>query len=285
MVSYNPRKLNQLLEANGFDHARERDQLSSWIWKDILGFNSVLETTITSEQENTILQIIARLKDGEPIQYIAGKAWFYGYEFKVTTDTLIPRPETEELVEWIITEVKKLNKVVRILDVGTGTGCIAISLKKKLEDRVQLVALDKFSGALEVAKQNAEALKAEVQFLQLDILHASADQLGHFDIIVSNPPYVDPTRVDASIMQGLKYEPITALVAEGNDPDIFYRRIEGLSRHLFMDNGLVFLEINENRVDEISEIFEGPGWSGQELRNDMQQNPRMLKAHWNVNKT
>lgn len=276
MVSISYGYLSQLLFAYGFEEARERDQLTDWIWKEILDFHSRDEKEIDDDTFQRIHEVIARLEQGEPIQYIAGKAWFYGYPFIVTKDTLIPRPETEELVEWALSRIKEANKKVRVLDIGTGTGCIAITIKKKTGEQTDVLAVDKFQETLDIAKQNAQLHNSEVEFLKIDVLTESLDGLGKFDMIISNPPYVDPGLAGKEIMEALRYEPREAIYAEGEDPDIFYSRIEEMGRILLKTGGLVLLELNEMRWQEIEGIFNNDCWSFPEIRKDMQKNPRLL---------
>ena len=258
---------------------REAASMARWLWEDVLMISSVSETELSEEKLQELTSAIQRLKLGEPIQYIAGHAWFYGYSLHVDRNVLIPRPETEELVEWVLSHCKSSPKGrLRILDIGTGSGCIAIVLKKRLGDRADVVAIDISPEALEVARVNSHQLEAPVDFVLRDFLLEGLGGLGRFDIIVSNPPYVSKALAGEGIVQGLKYEPDAALYPVGEDPDIFYRKISAEGRDGLFERGICFLEINEFRAREIEGYFKANRWDGVETRIDLQGVPRMLKG-------
>jgi release factor glutamine methyltransferase len=166
---------------------------------------------------------------------------------------------------------------LRILDVGTGSGCIAITLSLALGETAEVMATDVSADALEVARENAAALGARVRFILSDFLADGLPSSGPFDLIISNPPYVDPDRVRPEVIDALRYEPMSALVAPGPDPDVFYRRLSRLGRSaLSAGHGIMLLEINEFRVDECMVIFREEGWSRIEVRTDLGGHPRML---------
>jgi len=195
------------------------------------------------EKWNTIL---SELLQEKPIQYITGEVWFYGLRFEVNENTLIPRPETEELVEFILKETSNFQlpaSSLNILDIGTGSGCIPISLKANLS-QVNVSAIDVSEKALEVAKRNAELNKVEINFIQANILEVE-DLNQPFDIIVSNPPYVRNLEKQEIKKNVLDYEPHLALFVEDTDALLFYRKIAQLALKNLSPNGLLFFEINQ----------------------------------------
>ena len=233
--------------------------------------------------------IISDLKQEKPIQYILGEAWFYGMSFKVNDNTLIPRSETEELVEWIIESQKYVtsSEVERtILDIGTGTGCIPISLKTNLPE-VEVFAIDISEEALEVAKFNAKQNETKVHFIQTDILQvADLEKLStvncqlstNFDVIVSNPPYVRNLEKVEIKKNVLEYEPHLALFVEDNDALVFYRKIAQLALQALKPSGFLFFEINQYLGKETVEMLTQLGYQNIELRKDLKGNFRMIKC-------
>ena len=182
---------------------------------------------LTCAQLEDIDSITERLKINEPVQYVLGEAWFAGMKFKVNKNVLIPRPETEELVDWIVKENQNLKfKIENILDVGTGSGCIPITLKKKLPG-AQISALDVCSEALFIATENAVEFNAEVDFILFDFLDEEKwKELGQYDIIVSNPPYVKQNEINAMHNRVKEFEPNLALFVRDNDPFLFYKNFQ-----------------------------------------------------------
>ena len=227
------------------------------------------------EKWNTIL---ADLQQEKPIQYITGEAWFYGLRFEVNENTLIPRPETEELVEWIIESQKSKvqSQKCEILDIGTGTGCIPISLKTNLP-QANVSAIDISEKALEVAKRNAVSNKVDISFIQADILEVE-DLSQYFDIIVSNPPYVRNLEKQEIKKNVLEYEPHLALFVEDTDALLFYRKIAQLALKNLAPNGLLFFEINQYLGKETVELLENFGFKNIELKKDMYGNDRMIRC-------
>lgn len=227
------------------------------------------------EKWNTIL---ADLQQEKPIQYITGEAWFYGLQFEVNENTLIPRPETEELVEWIIESQKSKvqSQKLEILDIGTGTGCIPISLKLNLP-QANVSAIDVSEKALEVAKRNGVSNKVDISFIQADILEVE-DLNQHFDIIVSNPPYVRNLEKQEIKKNVLDYEPHLALFVEDTDALLFYRKIAQLALKNLSPNGLLFFEINQYLGKETVELLENLGFKNIELKKDMYGNDRMIRC-------
>ncbi|TSJ40702.1 peptide chain release factor N(5)-glutamine methyltransferase [Mucilaginibacter corticis] len=242
------------------------------------------ELTLTQQEEAN--NILTQLKTGKPLQYALGYTEFYELKFIVTPATLIPRPETEELVEWAIESVDSRQLAVgelNILDIGTGSGCIAISLKKNLPS-AQVSAIDISADALNIAKENALLNDVKITFIQADILNLKSDPDSHRDeipkseIIISNPPYVtldDKKQMHSNVTD---FEPHTALFVPEDDPLLFYRTIADFALTNLTENGLLFFEINENFGKETVDLLESKGFKDVELRQDMSGRDRMIKA-------
>ena len=258
---------------------REAANLASWVWEEILLQSKHSTIELGEQDEKRLSEILTRLQFGEPVQYIAGYAWFYGLKLKVSPAVLIPRPETEELVSWVIEEAEKSDKrILNILDIGTGSGCIAIAIKKALGEMAAVSALDISADALQMASENARLNEVDVEFFQHDILQKDLDPDLKFDMIVSNPPYIAERNLDQQLLKGLAFEPREALFAEGPDPDSFYDRMSQNLRTHLLPGGTCFFELNEFRAAEITNYFRQRGWGEQELRKDMQGADRMLKV-------
>ncbi|RKF03862.1 release factor glutamine methyltransferase [Tenacibaculum lutimaris] len=235
----------------------------------------------SSEEYDLLNTALARLKKEEPIQYILGKAEFYGYPFKVNENTLIPRPETEELVEWILNEVKELDlennkQKLSILDIGTGTGCIPISLKNELPN-AKVSAIDVSEEALKIANENALLNEAEITFIHQDILQTESLP-KQYDVIVSNPPYVRELEKIEIKNNVLENEPHLALFVDNDNPLIFYKKIADLAIKSLTKNGVLFFEINQYLGTETIEMLKRKGFTKVELRKDLFGNNRMIKA-------
>ena len=240
------------------------------------------EYAITNTEEDLLLETLNQLKLERPIQYILGETEFYGLPFKVNEHTLIPRPETEELVDLIITDFTSDfdKKSLKILDIGTGTGCIAISLAKHLPS-TKVSALDVSKDTLEVAKQNAELNKAVVKFIHDDILnicHSELDMESRFDIIVSNPPYVRNLEKAEIKPNVLDNEPHIALFVDDDNPLQFYKAICEFTQGNLKDNGVLYFEINEYLGVEMVQLLKEFGFKNIELKNDIFGKNRMIKG-------
>lgn len=222
-----------------------------------------------------IRSIAGRLCKGEPVQYIFGHARFHGHEFKVTPATLIPRPETELLVDMITDDASGIADL-RVLDIGTGSGCIAISLALALR-WPEVEAFDISAEALAVAKENAASLKAKVNFVQTDILTA-VPEVDSLDVVVSNPPYIcDSERADME-RNVLEHEPATALFVPDADPLIFYRAIAKYAAVALKPAGRIYLEINRRFGGETCQLLEENGFEQAQVIRDQFGNPRFVKA-------
>jgi len=239
---------------------------------------------LTCTQLEDLDAITERLKKNEPVQYILGEAWFAGMKFKVNKNVLIPRPETEELVDWIVKESQKSNpesirdKSQNIIDVGTGSGCIPITLKKKLP-HATISAIDVCSEALFTATENAIELNTDVNFLLLDFLDEEKwKELGQYDIIVSNPPYVKQSEINTMHERVKEFEPYLALFVPDNDALLFYKKLSGFAVKHLKSGGNLFVEINEALGEQVVNLFQTAGFANIELRKDMQGKDRMIKA-------
>lgn len=221
---------------------------------------------------NDLPLVIERLRTGEPFDYVLGHSEFYGLSFRVDPSVLIPRPETEELVEWVLS--CRQQDACRVLDIGTGSGCIAVALASR-RPRWEVQALDISGKALELATENAASNGAVVTFFQLDILDDMPE--GRFDIIVSNPPYIDPDESGRMGAGTLQFEPQEALFTGSGDPFQFYDRIAALATSILEENGDLFFELNEFRARAIQEVIEARGLTC-EVRKDLQGKQRMLRA-------
>ena len=275
---------HQRLKANYPDS--EIENFFFWTLEEILGIQRidfVLQKNNAVDYQNIdrIKKVIQRLRNEEPIQYIFGSTEFYGLLFNVSTDTLIPRPETEELVEWIIETVKQdeyLSSLseLRILDIGTGTGCIAITLTKLIPS-ANTTAVDISKNALTVAESNSALNEVNVHFVISNVLELSSLE-NEFDIIVSNPPYVTNSEKIEIKNNVLKYESDTALFVEDNDPLLFYRKIGKLSLESLNPNGYLFFEINQYLGKEMVDLLSDLGYQHIELRKDVFGNDRMTRC-------
>ncbi|MBP6584742.1 MAG: peptide chain release factor N(5)-glutamine methyltransferase [Flavobacterium sp.] len=230
---------------------------------------------ITVEEEQYWNSVLIQLKTQKPIQYILGETSFYGLTFLVNEYTLIPRPETEELVQWIL-ETNPTSSEIALLDIGTGTGCIPITLKKYLPKAI-VFASDVSEKALEVATKNASMNQVDVTFLQNDIL-ATTRLEQQFDVIVSNPPYVRELEKKEINTNVLQFEPHLALFVADNDALLFYRKIAQLAQEYLQPNGQLFFEINQYLGTEMVALVASYGFTEIELRQDIYGNDRMLRA-------
>ena len=279
---------DELIEIHGQDEVESFFFILTEYFHDLKRIDLALNPNFEVSEEGfqKWQSIISELKTEKPIQYIIGETWFYDSKFYVNEHTLIPRPETEELVDWILSnqQINKLTNQPRILDIGTGTGCIPISLKKNIP-KAEVFAIDVSEKALDMAKKNADLNKVDVHFLKANILEV--ENLLNFDfrlstkldIIVSNPPYVRNLEKQEIKKNVLEYEPHLALFVEDNDALLFYRKIAQLAKESLTESGQLFFEINQYLGKETVELLEQLGFKNIELRKDIYGNDRMIKCN------
>ena len=264
---------------SGIYEGHELTAIIRTICCDMLGIGTATyylkeAVTLTTEQGTLLQGIIDRLRQGEPLQYIEGKAPFCGMEFAVNSSVLIPRPETAELVDWIVCE--HATQQPRILDLGTGSGCIAIALSKQLP-QATIEACDISAEALTVAKENARTNEAPVSFFTHDMLDLGTPLPHSYDILVSNPPYIRQSEAADMSIQVTEWEPHTALFVPDNDALRFYRAIAELGQtEALRPGGHIYVEINQALGKETVALFEAYGYQDVELRKDIYGNERMI---------
>lgn len=277
-------ELAQLYDAN------EARQLYLLLLEDRLGWSRHeylmrKHAFVNDQQINGLLEVLSSLKKAEPIQYILGYAWFMGMRLTVDPAVLIPRPETEELVQLIIDQQRSaLNTAPRIIDIGTGSGCIAIALKRALP-QASLYALDISKDALRVARQNADHQSVSIEYIQMDILEwdiiFQPDQL--FDTIVSNPPYVTDAEQHKMHANVLAHEPHLALFVDNNAPLLFYQHIAAFAWKHLLPGGNLYFEINRNFGIEVCDLLRKMGFENIQLRQDLHGVDRMVHAQKGTN--
>ena len=264
-------KCNHLSRFNDRDAARINER-GTGNPRDLPGIGYLGEL---SERDGALVkEIVERLKTKEPIQYVLGKTEFHGLPLRVTPDVLIPRPETEELVEWVLTET--MPGRYSLLDIGTGSGCIAVALAKKLPDS-KVDACDYSERALAVAEANARENRVNVHYFKQDVFNPFARE-RRYDVVVSNPPYVmesEKTEMEENV---LGFEPHEALFVPNHSPLVFYERIADLAIKLLNERGKLYFEINRAKGDEVQAMLLAKGYRDVELRDDISGNPRMVRA-------
>lgn len=233
------------------------------------------DRTFSEKEKQDLDDILHRLLQKEPIQYIIGKEMFCGLPFEVNPSVLIPRPETEELVRWIVEEVSD-STAMNILDIGTGSGCIAISLAKRMKN-AHVTAWDISETALQTAQRNAILNDVKVEFVVQNVFDACPNQ-QKYDIFVSNPPYIQECECVTMDEHVTRWEPATALFVPDDDPLIFYRRIMELGKQLLLPKGKLFFEINQRYGTEVCSLLRDGGFHEVELKKDINGNDRMIKA-------
>lgn len=229
---------------------------------------------MTAEKTAELNKIFGRLMEGEPVQYVLGRAEFSGRWFNVRPGVLIPRPETEELCAWITAD-SKASGSPKVLDIGTGSGCIAITLQLDMPES-KVTAWDISADALDVARENAQQLGANVNFVKLDALNAKPE--GEWDVIVSNPPYICEKEKKDMAVNVLEHEPHTALFVPDTDPLLFYRAITRLAVQTLSKGGRLYFEINPIYADDTCRMMRAEGMTAVELRSDMYGKQRMAKG-------
>lgn len=258
----------------------EKISLSYMLMEHLFNLNKTDVTVdrsvnVKSSAAKKLDKYIARLNDGEPIQYVLGEASFYGRNFVVNSSVLIPRPETEELVRLIINE--NSGKKIKLLDIGTGTGCIPITLTKEMS-HCRCFAVDVDPRVIKVARQNADRHQADIQFMLLDILNETIKGDHTFDVIVSNPPYVTESERTSLKVNVRNFEPGTALYVPDSTPLVFYDRIASLAQSLLKPGGRLYFEINEKYGAEINKSLTELGYDSVEIIKDLNGRPRIAKA-------
>jgi len=233
---------------------------------------------LTKHEANNFLRALERLKNKEPIQHIIGETSFFDLTFKVNSNVLIPRPETEELVQWILTDLSKntSNQKIQLVDIGTGSGCIAISLAKNIPN-ASVYALDISKPALSIAKENAIINDVNIHFLNADILKTK-ELPKTFDLIVSNPPYVKHLEKELMHDNVLEHEPDKALYVPDDMPLVFYKKITELARKHLATNGKLYFEINQYLGNETRQLIQSKGFKNVILKKDFLGNDRMIRA-------
>lgn len=263
----------------------EAENISDWIIEHLTGTKKTdriihKEKLISAEQRLQLNDYLDRLLQHEPVQYVLNETWFCGLKFYVDKTVLIPRPETEELVEWIISDCKFPIDKLSILDIGSGSGCIPIALKKRL-GKADVWSCDVSAAALKVADRNALTLGIGVKFTELDFLSKEQrDRLPSFDIIVSNPPYIPEKDKETMNPNVLSYEPPSALFVPDDDALVFYKAIAEFGEKHLNKRGIIYTEINETSGGPTANMFESNGYKTI-IKKDMQGKERMIKAFLN----
>lgn len=265
---------------------REAQSIARIVFEDCfqLQRSQFAQATLNDNQANRLESIFSALQRKEPLQYILGQADFYGLKFKVDPRVLIPRPETEELVEWVLETISApvVSTSPRILDIGTGSGCIPITLAKKIP-QAELWGLDVSAAALALAQENAQLNQVQVHWLEVDILqevlwpqHFSNNST--FDAIISNPPYIPEREQLLMPAQVTQFEPHLALFVSNDDPLIFYRQIACFAKQYLRTNGYLFFECNEYNASEVATMLSEMAWEEIVLQKDLSGKERMIRA-------
>lgn len=269
---------------------REASNIADMVMENLTGYTKSQRvvhkaSALPAEKFQAFEKCMVALEQHKPIQYVLNEAWFFGMKFYVDENVLIPRPETEELVNWVIEEIQSSESIgwsgrLIILDVGTGSGCIPISLKKAIP-KAEVWGCDISDQALNVARINAATLDHLVDFQGLDFLDPiQRNQLPHVNILVSNPPYVPEKDKDSMQPNVLQYEPHLALFVPNNDALIFYRAIAEFGHQRMNKDGIIFVEIHEDLAAQLIDLFSQSGYSRIEVRRDLQGKERMMKVQW-----
>ena len=270
---------------------READNISDWVFENVTGLkkwerrenkNEELNATHLERLKNAVKELLKH----KPVQYVLKEAWFYKMKFLVDENVLIPRPETEELIEWIISDFKRErdskptmpdDRQTNIIDIGTGSGCIAITLKKEMPVS-NITAIDVSEKALSVAKKNATNLNVPINFFQINFLNENAwKPLQSYDRIVSNSPYIPFNEKEILAKNVTDFEPAIALFVENNDPFIFYKKIAEFSKTRLNPGGKIYVEVHEEYAAQVKIIFEDAGLTS-EIKKDIYGKERMVKA-------
>jgi release factor glutamine methyltransferase len=277
---------------------REATSIADMVMENLTGWKKIdliikKQDTLPEKQEELLKRYTGELISNRPVQYVLGEAWFYGMKFFVDENVLIPRPETEELVEWVLKEMGKgekrnteinpqtklaVKESLSVLDIGSGSGCIPIALKKELPD-TEIYSCDISKNALRIARQNAGVHNANIHFFELDFLNKDQRAiLPEFHILISNPPYI-PLKEKSSLGLNITgYEPRLALFVPDDSPLIFYEAIADFAKEKIAETGSIFVEIHEDFSASVKKLFSFKGFSTIEIKKDLQGKERMLKA-------
>ena len=264
----------------------EANNIAEWELESLAGFSRLMQRVheqqdLTDEQQRNLETYTNELLQHRPVQYVLGECYFMDMKLFVDESVLVPRPETEELVDWIIKYCQSQGIIKpSILDIGTGSGCIALALKKHIPLST-VTAIDMSPEALAVARKNADSLNVKVDWQLCNILNKETwNTLSEFDIVVSNPPYITIEEKESMLPNVLSYEPHQALFVTNNDPQQFYKAIEAFAQKQLKQNGVVFLELNRDFAKETKAYYDNNNWQTI-LKKDMQENDRMLMARKN----
>ncbi|MDX2070955.1 MAG: peptide chain release factor N(5)-glutamine methyltransferase [Haliscomenobacter sp.] len=273
------------LQQSLFD-PREAQSIARIVFEDCfqLQRSQFAQATLNDTQASHLESILSALQRKEPLQYILGQADFYGLKFKVDSRVLIPRPETEELVEWVLETINApiFSTTPRILDIGTGSGCIPITLAKKLP-QAEVWGLDVSPAALALAQENAQLNQVQVHWLEVNILQEALWPQHFldnpmFDVIISNPPYIPEREVVLMPVQVTEFEPHLALFVSDDDPLIFYRQIARFAQQNLRTGGYLFFECNEYNASEVATMLSEMAWKEIVLQKDLSGKERMIRA-------
>jgi release factor glutamine methyltransferase len=232
------------------------------------------EMEIEQDIFSSLNQALDQLLNHQPIQYVLGEAWFYHLKFKVSDAVLIPRSETEELVELVIQHLKSSHQKT-VVDIGTGSGCIPISIKKNIPE-ISITAVDVSKAALDIASTNANVHQVNIDFKHVNFLNElEREKIGMFDVIISNPPYIPNVEIQSMDKHVTEYEPHLALFVPDEDPLIFYKAILRFAKNHLSEKGNVFLETHENFASEVCALFKDAGYEAT-VKNDLFEKPRMV---------
>lgn len=277
--------------------AGESQQMAAMVMEHLTGYNRLqrmakMEEQLTTEQQENLNQLDQRLQKAEPVQYVLGEAHFGPLTLFVDASVLIPRPETEEVVHWVVTDVKAAGKAVfqqngneadktnelKILDVGTGSGCIALLLKHQMP-LAEVWGCDASDAALNIARRNGAELNIRVDFVGLNFLDAAQQvQLPTVDILVSNPPYIPQEEKESLAPHVVAHEPHMALFVPDNDALIFYKALAHFGKFRLYPGGSIYVETHEDKAGDVAHLFEAEGYEKVTIKKDMQGKNRMVKA-------
>jgi release factor glutamine methyltransferase len=261
---------------------REANNITDWVFENVTGLKKWQrrnnQNTLSDTQKNQLDKYLKELLQSKPVQYVLNEVWFYKRKYYVNEDVLIPRPETEELVEWIIQDLKATQKrKLHIIDIGTGSGCIPVTLKLELSNAM-VDAIDIGDKALLVAKKNAYQLKASINFFQTNFLkNIEWPLLGKYDIIVSNPPYIPIIEKKILSKNVADFEPELALFVKDNEPFIFYQQMADFAQQHLNPDGKIYVEVHEAYANNVKKIFETAGFTTI-IKKDMYGKERMVRA-------